>query len=66
MANKKTDYVVGKGKTARHKIERRNYGEGEAIDLSHLDDATVAELVRMGVVVEKAKFPTDKPEVKNG
>lgn len=55
-----TDYKVSKGQTAWHSKEDKYYYEGDIIPLSHLNDSEIANLIRIGVIVET------KTEVKHG
>lgn len=52
MAEKK--YKVAPGRIASHSKDGKDYHEGESIDLSHLDESQIKELIGIGLIVEDA------------
>lgn len=54
MARKKQAYIVAPGVAVEHSGDGRRYEAGAAVNLDHLDPATVRRLVEAGVVLGEA------------
>lgn len=55
-------YYVMPGKILSHSRDKKDYREGEPVDLSHLSDGDIARLVSIGLVTDKK----EKEVVKDG
>jgi len=51
---KNETYVVAPGRIASHSGDGKYYREGEAIDLSHLNEQQLADVLASGLVIKKA------------